>query len=386
MQKDICIAIDAVGIRDSGAAAVLCELLDWLPQIEPTWFWHVFLLDDHLRYFELPVLHENVTIEKTTRGNKWLDRLYWLDVILPRKLKQLKPQCLFCMANIGLSKPPVPQIIFVHQLKAIESEHFFDNLSLMQRLRLWYMRHSIVRSASSSQAVIVQTKHMRDRLTAIAPKLNKRTIVIPSGYRTAPAHISVSSKVKTLLQQAIGQRLVYISLPSAHKNHLNLIQAFSQLLQNHKNIYLLMTIDPKNTDDPQIKNITNLAYKLGCYKNIIWLGKISSDEVMYVLSNSDIMVFPSLSESFGLPLAEAMAVGCPIAVADLPYAREVAGSAAWYFDPLNPSSIVQKVNSLLNDAEAQKILSEEGRINAKRYNYEVITQQITLLLNNCINK
>jgi hypothetical protein len=38
MQKDICIAIDTVAIRESGAAAVLCELLDCLPQIEPRWF------------------------------------------------------------------------------------------------------------------------------------------------------------------------------------------------------------------------------------------------------------------------------------------------------------------------------------------------------------
>ena len=64
------------------------------------------------------------------------------------------------------------------------------------------------------------------------------------------------------------------------------------------------------------------------------------------------MVFPSLAESFGLPLVEAMAAGCPVAAADRPYAREVAGPAAVYFDPLDPRALAECVIGVLGDPAA----------------------------------
>jgi alpha-1,3-rhamnosyl/mannosyltransferase len=65
------------------------------------------------------------------------------------------------------------------------------------------------------------------------------------------------------------------------------------------------------------------------------------------------LVFPSLCESFGIPAVEAMAQGCPVALADSSALPEVAGEAGWYFDPRSEEAIGAALRELL-DREAER--------------------------------
>lgn len=62
------------------------------------------------------------------------------------------------------------------------------------------------------------------------------------------------------------------------------------------------------------------------------LGSAPHHDVLALMANCDILVFPSARESYGLPLVEALAVGIPVACTDLPVFRELAGAAAVYFE------------------------------------------------------
>jgi glycosyltransferase involved in cell wall biosynthesis len=61
------------------------------------------------------------------------------------------------------------------------------------------------------------------------------------------------------------------------------------------------------------------------------------------------LVFPSLLETFGHPLLEAMVARTPIVVSDIPAFRDVAGDTAVYFDPRDPKALARAVDSLLSD-------------------------------------
>jgi glycosyltransferase involved in cell wall biosynthesis len=88
------------------------------------------------------------------------------------------------------------------------------------------------------------------------------------------------------------------------------------------------------------------------------------------------MVFPSLSESFGLGLVEAMEVGCPIAASDLPYARDVAQDAAAYFNPKNPKSIAEVLINLLQDKTKVTLIKESALKRKGLYCYESIANRM----------
>ena len=72
----------------------------------------------------------------------------------------------------------------------------------------------------------------------------------------------------------------------------------------------------------------------------------SDEEYLTVLRSATALVTASFDEGFGIPLVEAMGVGTPVAVSDVPVFREIGGDAAEYFDPRSPSAVAAAVRRL----------------------------------------
>ncbi|MFJ4219313.1 glycosyltransferase family 4 protein [Curtobacterium luteum] len=90
----------------------------------------------------------------------------------------------------------------------------------------------------------------------------------------------------------------------------------------------------------------------------------ASDEVyLDVLRSATALVTASYDEGFGIPLVEAMGVGTPVAVSDIPIFREIGGAAAEYFDPSSPSAVagaVRRLEERWDDASEQSV-EQAGR-------------------------
>jgi glycosyltransferase involved in cell wall biosynthesis len=376
------VAIDAVGIRGHGGAAVLYELLHWLPKVRSSWKWHVFLFNRDLREFNDPPVEGNVSFEHTGYGNSALARVRWVDFQLQRRLKEIRPDILFSFANVGPAKPSIPQVVFVQQASA-----FFDDgipkKDFPKLLRMKFIRRTILAGAKRSHAIIVQTETMRKRMLIDAPELDGRIHVIPSGFRTSSLNPVIRPDKKALIDNSSHPRLIYVSHPSEHKNHINLVQALHDVARHFNQVSLLLTLEcdpPNQRYDSFVKEVIKTSITRGVNEYLIWLGILTPDEVSYALSNSDLMVFPSLSESFGLGLVEAMAASCPIVASDLPYAREVAGEAAAYFDPLSPRDIARSVVAILSNSKELVQMKEMGLSLREKYSYWNIAEQIASLL------
>lgn len=377
------VAIDAVGIRGHGGAAVLFELLHWLPQVKPDWRWRVFLLGRDLREFNDPPCEKNVIIEHTLYGNSGLARLRWVKYQLRERIKDIGADIILCFANIGSDKPCVPQVVFVQQTNAFFDEGIAKH-DFLKRLRMKFMRRNILAGARASRAVIVQTEAMRNRMLMYTPQLNGRIHVIPSGFRTPSLNPAIRPKKKALIDSAGRPRLIYVSHPSEHKNHINLIKALPNLGKLFSNMQLLLTLEKSNPPNARyasfIQEITKAAREGGVDNNLVWLGILTPDEVNYGLVNCDLLVFPSLAESFGLGLVEAMAAGCPIVASDLPFAHDVARDAAVYFDPLSSKNIAETIVSTLSEKDAIERMKAAGTRLKEKYSYENIAYQIAEVL------
>jgi glycosyltransferase involved in cell wall biosynthesis len=144
---------------------------------------------------------------------------------------------------------------------------------------------------------------------------------------------------------------------------------------------LLLTLAKERTDqyDYYVKMLQAEAVSLGVEKHIVWLGDITSDEVEFALRSSDLSVFPSLSESFGLGLVESMAAGCPVAASNMPYAHDVAGDAAEYFDPTSPKSLSVSILKVLTSTGCLGDLRDRGLQKSGLYRYDGIAETMALL-------
>lgn len=91
------------------------------------------------------------------------------------------------------------------------------------------------------------------------------------------------------------------------------------------------------------------------------------DRVVELYRTSDVLLFPSTKEGFGVPIVEAQATGLPVVTSDLSPMREVAGEGACLVDPLDVGSIRDGVHRVLEDLTYRRHLVEAGRRNVLRF-------------------
>ena len=105
--------------------------------------------------------------------------------------------------------------------------------------------------------------------------------------------------------------------------------------------------------------------------NIIRAGYITDEELKALYQNALGYIFPSKYEGFGLPVLEAMHCGCPVISSRAASLPEVAGDAALFFDPSNPSEIAGKLDSLFYDKQLRENLIHKGYHQAEKFNWKV---------------
>ncbi|MBM9547014.1 glycosyltransferase family 4 protein [Leptospira sp. 201903074] len=118
-----------------------------------------------------------------------------------------------------------------------------------------------------------------------------------------------------------------------------------------------------------------------------WISRLGLEAVVHqvnfesesILANfyrkAKVFVYPSLYEGFGIPLLEAMSVGCPVLCSSIEVFREVAGNAAMYFDPKDHFDLQTKLLALLNSDTKRKELIENGYIRKKKFSWNQCTDE-----------
>jgi len=133
---------------------------------------------------------------------------------------------------------------------------------------------------------------------------------------------------------------IYPASGVPHKNHLSLINAWIFLAKKGFFPKLYITID--EVEFPSLSHA--IKEKVSAFNlNIENIGNISSKDLEIVYKKSNALIFPSLFESFGLPLLEASQFGLSIIASELDYVRDLNCPIKESFDPTSPTSIARAV-------------------------------------------
>lgn len=140
---------------------------------------------------------------------------------------------------------------------------------------------------------------------------------------------------------------VYVASGDAHKNHGNLLLAWSLLAKSGLKPSLALTVD--------VDSHPMLASEIAKQRefnglNIVNLGKVAGADMPDLYKSSSALIFPSKVESFGLPLLEAAEMGLPVLASELDYVRDVIVPIET-FDPESPVSIARAVRRFLKNPE-----------------------------------
>jgi Glycosyl transferases group 1 len=102
---------------------------------------------------------------------------------------------------------------------------------------------------------------------------------------------------------------------------------------------------------------------------------VPADDLPGLYRGAALLLCPSLFEGFGIPLVEAMTLGCPIAAANTTSIPEVVGDAALLFDPRQPDFIATACFQLLTDDDLRQTLIMRGRERATHFSWERVADE-----------
>jgi glycosyltransferase involved in cell wall biosynthesis len=276
-------------------------------------------------------------------------------------LRELNADLLFCPFTAPTYfESNIPTVCIIYDLQYKIYPEFFAPEDVAHRDR------SFNEAVRRSTALAAISDYSRD--TAIAEgKLD------PASIRTIHLHISRHSlrnatadeSILGRLQLMAGKYLIYPANFWKHKNHEMLLTAFGIARQSGlaDDIRLVCTGAP----GARQQWLVQAARGLGLQDHVIFPGYLTNFELLSLVTRSSGVIFPSLSEGFGLPVIEAMAAGVPVACSNVTSLPEVAGGAAILFDPRIPEQVAQAIVSLAHDNELTARLIIAGDARAVRF-------------------
>jgi glycosyltransferase involved in cell wall biosynthesis len=121
---------------------------------------------------------------------------------------------------------------------------------------------------------------------------------------------------------------------------------------------------------PENKPLAELLRTYGKDKDILRLGFVPDEDLVAIYNLASVYCQPSFYEGFGLPVLEAMAVGCPVVCAKTQALVEIAEGAALFADPKSPQDIAGKIEEVLGSGELKSQLIETGKVLVKNYSWD----------------
>lgn len=238
----------------------------------------------------------------------------------------------FCFGNVPPTlKIKKPVFLYFHQ------PNFFDQIKVTFRNLNFFIKRTFIRIfIKNVDIVIVQSEYVKNKVSK-KYRLKKEEIISIPFYE----EIFISHSQK-------NYQFFYPSLAYPHKNHENLIKAFTLFFNESSRGKLILTISDDN------KNLINKIVKLQRSGYPIEnIGEVNKSEIIKYYLDSEYVIFPSLKESFGLGIVEGIMLDCKIISSNYEYVRAICKPSI-IFNPLSINSIRLALLQTNNSTEIEK--------------------------------
>lgn len=248
--------------------------------------------------------------------------------------------------------PKVPTLMVIHDLNF---EHASGNLKPSHQR---YMSRFFPRFARNATRIATVSTYSRND---IASTYGIDSMKIDVVYDGAQSNYRPHSEAeKTAIRQRFTEGcpyIIFISTILKRKNLANLLKAFDKV-KTHGNSKLKLVVVGNRVwwQDELAEAYRNMSHSM----DVIMPGHVDPEDLSALLSASEMLVYPSYFEGFGIPILEAMYAETAVVASKTTSMPEVGGDAAFYIDPANPDDIANAILQL-EDKQLRNSLIEKGR-------------------------
>jgi glycosyltransferase involved in cell wall biosynthesis len=308
--------------------------------------------------------HPNIHYRQTTLfPSKLINIFRRVGIELPLELFLRKKGDFIIYPNfVGFrSLRKIPSSVAVHDLGYLDCPEYLQagNRTFLTRYVPKSIRRSnlVITISEATKSAIQRHYGTADSKFVITPIPPPKTDITPE----KPSNIN-------------GKFILFVSTLEPRKNFIGLVRGYMQLPAEARHEYsLVLAGGPGWNVQSELAEITKLQEQ---GENIITTGYISEQEKAWLLQNATLFVLPSHYEGFGMPILEAMAVGTPTAVSDIPVFHEVSGDASIYFKKDDPQAIANSLQDILASPELQNKLSDLGHAQVDKLDWNTIAESL----------
>jgi glycosyltransferase involved in cell wall biosynthesis len=203
-----------------------------------------------------------------------------------------------------------------------------------------YRRMSYPRTAKLADAIILNSESLRQEVHRFLDVDPAKLHLIPEAVDHGlfrPGDREEAFGLVSTRYGITGPFVLFVSSLWKYKNCDGLLRAFAAAKAELDGRQLVI-VGP-GRDVEYVTELRALADELGIAEAVVWVGGVPLEETVHFYRAADVFVYPSFNETFGLPILESMACGCPVVTSNVTSMPETAGGAALLADPSDPESI-----------------------------------------------
>jgi glycosyltransferase involved in cell wall biosynthesis len=257
-------------------------------------------------------------------------------------------------------------VVTIHDVAPLAMPEILDSV-----LKRAYAKLLIERSVKQSTSILCVSRFTAEELT--------QRLRVPAEKMTV-THLGLDANwphTMTRHVEADGlPYLLYVGNVKPNKNLALLLRAFAKVmgLIPHR-LVLAGRIRGFGTNDDAV---VRQAEAMG--KRVRFAGEVSDTELIQLYAGASASVLPSLYEGFGLPLLEAMRLGCPVLCSTAGALPEVAAGAAMYFDPRSETQLAERLLEVMS-TERMDALRYAGFEREKCFRLEECAEHTAVVMN-----
>ena len=268
----------------------------------------------------------------------------WEQVALPRAVARVRPDLLHCTSNTAPVKCPVPLVLTLHDIIFLEKRQS-SSRSLYQEMGWHYRRLVVPRILSECRKIITVSNFECNRIREALNLPKDRLTAVYNGYST---HFRQMPPAPEIVHKYVpsDDYLFFLGNTDPKKNTPRVLKAYGLYLRQSKHKRPLLIADLK---EEAIDGILSAEGIKEVKPYLSFPGYIPNADLAALYNGAFAFLYPSLRESFGIPMLESMACGTPVIAGNTSAMPEIAGEGALLADPLDENDIARKILLLEED-------------------------------------
>jgi glycosyltransferase involved in cell wall biosynthesis len=300
-------------------------------------------------------------------------------VTLPRAARKAGCQILHCTSNTAPVYTNIPMVVTLHDIIYMESNYLKiinGSGSSYQKFGNIYRKLVVPRVVKNSSRIITVSHFEKKRIADF--------FGMPDDPRLTAVYNGVSEHFKPVTDQAELQRVkekyrlpdkyfFFLGNTDPKKNTRGTLKAYSQFVKDSGNEIKLVMLD---YDKEELNRLLDDIGNRSLINQIVLTGYVVNTDLPAIYSQSEVFLYPSLRESFGIPMLEAMACGVPVITSNTSSMPEIAGDGAVIIDPFKPEEITRAMLDLTTNSALRSSLIPKGLERAKLFTWKRMAEDV----------